>query len=247
MLIDLITFPINLLKALGTILSSSKLTLCCVIPIAISIASFCACVTLFFLYRDTIGHAIVSSQSEWLSSLIAWGFFLLNIFISGFISIIFALGLGAVYIDSFIEELFRRNEFPILRTDGFVSAVRVTLKSVVESIKRLVVIFFLSILLVVCGLIPLLTLPALVLSAFIVGTGIVDAPLVLLGLPFIERWRVCMRHKSWCLMVGSVISFASLIPCGGILILPILLVVTVEKMRHWVQDGSLKVVTTLPS
>jgi uncharacterized protein involved in cysteine biosynthesis len=230
---ELLHFPFRCIRAGGQILTDRKLFAYCIIPLIIGITTLLISITTVFIYRNEIGAALVTSHNTWSATLISFIVLLLSIPFSGMVSFVVTLALSSFFIEEFVDTLLIRQGYKRPTASGTLPIIKSILRGLVDSIQQLVFLSILSGVLLLTGLVPFFTLPILFVTAFITGANLVDTPLTLLGYRFSDRWQWALHHKCWCLLIGTILMLAMIIPLGATIMLPILLLVSVEKLKEW--------------
>jgi uncharacterized protein involved in cysteine biosynthesis len=114
--------------------------------------------------------------------------------------------------------------------------MRRILVAIVDSGQRLLVVGMLSVLIAIGSFVPLLSLPLLVVSAFLAGSDIFSTPLSLLGIPFSKRWRMSIANAGWCVLTGALLLCSLIIPLGSFIMYPLLISACVQRLRDLRQE-----------
>jgi uncharacterized protein involved in cysteine biosynthesis len=189
--------------------------------------------TTFSSPQTSIGAALVTSNNSWSAALISFVILFLSIPLSGIVSFVITLALSSFFIEEFVDTLLIRQGVKSPTASGTLPIIKSILRGLVDSIKQLVFLSILSGVLLLTGLVPFFTLSILFVTAIITGANLVDTPLTLLGYRFSDRWQWALHHKCWCILIGTILMLAMIIPLGATIMFPILLLVSVEKLKEW--------------
>jgi CysZ protein len=232
LIIKLLNIPFEYLRAAFTICTDRKLLSLCLIPYLIGFIVFLVLCSLSFFYRHDLA-ALFVSEPNWIGTAAAWGLFLINIFISALLAVVAALTLGAFYIESFIAELLNRKALLAEGQESIVKMISSTLRSLKDDVLRLIYILIFTILIMISGFFPPLAAIPVALGCFLIGLDIIDLPLVLLEIPFKDRWSLAKQHFVEITATGAVFSLILFIPLGGIFFMPVAYYVGVTKVAEW--------------
>jgi len=227
------SLPVQFLQATGTILVDWKLLSLCIIPNLIGIVCFFLFLGLAFGYREEVASLLVSDPESWLHLIVAWLIFFINVFVSGIVAIICAITLGAFFIESFIERVLKQHNIGLPEHASLVSFAKSILRGLRDDAIRVVYVGIFMIVMLICGLFPLLYFIPPVIAALLVGYSLLDLPLALMEIRFKDRWGIAKAHLLEVLALGALFSLILLIPLGGILFLPVAYHVAIQRLAQW--------------
>ena len=230
---SLILIPLQLLHAAVKILNHKTLLLLCMVPYAVGITTFIGSVVLGFSYRDEIATYALGSPSGWLGQVLGFGFALINIFLSGILSLIVVIGFCGFFIEEFVDAILIEKGLKTGTPFSVGYLVSSTLRGLVDSLKRLLSLGIFAFIVFIASFFPPLYIPTLLLGAWLVGIDLFDMPLRLLNLPFGTRLKVINGHKLDSLIFGGYFSITLLIPFTGILLLPLFQWVACQRISGW--------------
>ena len=230
---DVAMFPINFISKVFMILGDKKLLFYCLIPLLVGIGAFITSVFLSVDYRDQIVSLIFSSAPHWVLTILSWGFVLLSIIISGVLSLFVSSAVNGFIIEEFIDELLLRKKLKAEVPFSITLLIRATLRGLVDSGRRLLLVIVVLLLIFVAGLFLPLYIFSLVFSALLIGADLFYLPLTLLNIPFRSRIEILKSHKWDLFLFGGFFSLILLIPLGGILFLPVMYGLAVDRIGEW--------------
>jgi len=231
LVIELALVPICFLRAIRTLLSSGRLLGLSSIPYLLGLVVYILSLFGIFTIRNELAAVFVSTQVG--IEAVGWMVFLGGILAAGLIALIIVFLLSALIMEWFVEEGLRQAGLLVQREESFWSSVRALVRVVFDSVLQLSLVLALTLLAFMLSIVPPLSLFVGLLASFVLGYQLFDFSLSLLRYRFRRRLGLILQHKSQVLILGLLFSLALLIPFGGILLLPILYLMVIEKLRSW--------------
>ena len=230
-ILEIAVVPVCLLRALRTLLSSGRLLGLAIIPYVVGLFVYISTLFGAFTIRNDLAAVFVSTQVG--IEAVGWMVFLGSILAAGLVALILVLLCSALLMEWFVEEGLRKAQLLAERKESFWSSVCALIRVLFDSSLQLLVVFALTVLALLLSAIPVLSLFVALLASFVLGYQLFDFSLSLLRYRFRERLRLILQHKSQVLVLGLLFSLALLVPFGGILLLPILYLMAIEKLQSW--------------
>ena len=235
----LLVLPFELIAAFWAILRRRALLIRCLIPYLIGICSFVLFMVLFIGYRDFLASTIVG-EPGWLFTFTKWGLVFVNIFTSALLAVLAIYIFGSFFLENFVEYLLIEQNLLENASVSIRSILRSCLRGLLDSTMVMLCLLLLGVFTLVLSFIPLLYVIPLILGGFSLGYNIVDLPLSLLEVPFRRRIKMAWSHKSEITVIGLLFSAIMLIPFAGILMLPPVTYVGVQRIARWPELKDLK-------
>ena len=153
--------------------------------------------------------------------------------LSALLALLVMSALGSVFIESFIEEVFKRHHIELPKHPTVSSLIRGIWRGVRDDLRLIIYIGFCALLVLAAGLVPILFFLPPLFAAFLSGYNLFDLPLALLEIPFKERRRIAAAHWIEVVSLGAVFLLILVIPLGAVLFLPAAYYVAVERLAAW--------------
>ncbi len=201
-------------QGLTTIIRSPKLISLCIIPWLGGIFLWVGLFIASLFYRDSLALLIFSDTASWLSAVIEGALIPALFFVSAVVAVLLSLIISEFTIDPLIIDIFERFHASPLPH-------RSTSQQIIDGVVRLSIITPLSILCFLFGFIPIVGLPFLILSFFLVGFGLLDLPLSIRGDALGNRLSFITRNFFSTVALGGVFSLSFLVPGLSLILLPI--------------------------
>ena len=241
-MIKLLAIPFQVVGAFFQILITPRYLLPLLVPFAIGIGTF------WLSYHFGIDYSVelctkYASPDSFFHSFLNVVAHLVCILLSSITSVLTMFAVSGTFIEFFISNAFPRYGFiepdlP-LKPAALLGSI---LRSTINSLKKLIVVCFLSIIMLICSFIPILLIFPSLITAFLTGYDLVNTPLALLEVPFDESWHAVKSHMIEVMALGGCLFLCMLIPLGGVIFLPALYLVAIKHLEKWkeIKTGRLR-------
>lgn len=235
------------ISSLLTLVTTPRYWKVLLFPLAIGVISYPIWVYLFVIARTQISALIVHSEVSWVHTLTEWLVVAFGSILSAILSFFTANIVGVFALEKLTDELIDfhglgpvKEQAPMLGIESPIISSRTgkryltsIFRAICESLLQLVILGALAILSILLAWIPIFSLLALLLSAFLLGIGFVDLPFSRLDWPWRKRWSTIMNNKLATITLGAIFMCLSIVPLGAVFCMALPYIVSVPLLKSW--------------